>query len=367
MVKLEIVADFVKQISKALGIPEGKVEDYFEVDEDEQGWFYAKKHAKKWLETSEFKAMCALARDLGGDYVKHEQTWKVPSEYVKKQQAENQVPQAPSQAQLSGVTPYSVSMDKSKPPELESSEVEPSDEYFIAKSVAQVGYLYPVLKDIHGNVIDGYHRLNIDSNWPIKKVEEVTDPVQLAIARLIANVCRRDISSEEKTEWLKQIATLTGWTPKQIAANLPVSYTWVMKYLPDEYKTKAWEQEKPITRRVIEKQFVPCARCGVATSSPVHLSGHFYCANCAERVVAEAHARRAVQPEIEHELTTGFPPLPSEPATAGPPELKPVEVPEPKPEPLLTGFEVECPECHKKILINHKEYPNGKIIHEVED
>ncbi|MDI6905853.1 MAG: hypothetical protein QMD13_10340, partial [Candidatus Bathyarchaeia archaeon] len=143
MVKLETITDFVKQISKALGIPEDKVEDYFEVDEDKQGWFYAKKHAKKWLETSEFKAMCALARDLGGDYVKLEQTWKVPSDYVKRQQA----PEAP-QAQPSGVTPHVVSMDKSKPPELESSEVEPSDEYFIAKSVTQIGYLYPVLIDV---------------------------------------------------------------------------------------------------------------------------------------------------------------------------------------------------------------------------
>ena len=47
MVKLEIVTDFVKQISKALGISESAVEDYFEVDEDKQGLFYAKKHAKK--------------------------------------------------------------------------------------------------------------------------------------------------------------------------------------------------------------------------------------------------------------------------------------------------------------------------------
>jgi hypothetical protein len=33
---------------------------------------------------------------------------------------------------------------------------------------------------------------------------------------------------------------------------------------------------------------------------------------------------------------------------------------------LLTGFEVECPECHKKLLINHKEWPDGKIVHVIE-
>jgi hypothetical protein len=39
---------------------------------------------------------------------------------------------------------------------------------------------------------------------------------------------------------------------------------------------------------------------------------------------------------------------------------------EPEPEPLLTGFEVPCPECHEKILVNHVQYPNGTIRHEVE-
>lgn len=36
------------------------------------------------------------------------------------------------------------------------------------------------------------------------------------------------------------------------------------------------------------------------------------------------------------------------------------------PEPLLTGFDVTCPECHKKLLINHIQYPDGSCTHEVE-
>jgi len=119
-------------------------------------------------------------------------------------------------------------------------------------------------------IIDGYHRLNVNPKWPRKKVEEVRDPVQLAIARLIANVCRRTVSAEEKTEWLRQIAQLTGWTPKQIAANLPVSYQWVMKYLPDEFKDKEMK-ELALRRRAEEKHFIPCARCGVAVSMPIYL------------------------------------------------------------------------------------------------
>jgi len=36
------------------------MEDYFEVGETKEGWFYAKKHDKKWLEITEFKTMCVL-------------------------------------------------------------------------------------------------------------------------------------------------------------------------------------------------------------------------------------------------------------------------------------------------------------------
>jgi len=135
-------------------------------------------------------------------------------------------------------------------------------------------------------IIDGYHRLNVNPKWPRKKVEEVRDPVQLAIARLIANVCRRTVSAEEKTEWLRQIAQLTGWTPKQIAANLPVSYQWVMKYLPDEFKDKEMK-ELALRRRAEEKHFIPCARCGVAVSMPIYLEGQFYCEPCARKIELE--------------------------------------------------------------------------------
>jgi DNA-directed RNA polymerase subunit M/transcription elongation factor TFIIS len=245
-------------------------------------------------------------------------------------------------------------------------EASESDEYFIAKSVGQIGHLYPVLKDAQGNVIDGVHRLNIDSKWPSRTVEEVKDATQLVIARLIANVCRRTVPREEKTEWLRQIATLTGRTPRQIAENLPVSYNWVMKYIPDEFKERPGQgpMEYPVTRRVTESQkpvarlatqAISCARCGTATNEPVHLEGKFYCALCAEKQVAEKKERAAAadskeQEEREHE------PLEHEAE-----ERKPAQ-----PEPVLTGFEVECPECHRKLLINHKRWPDGREKHEIE-
>jgi len=224
--------------------------------------------------------------------------------------------------------------------------------------VSKDSFISRVIADI----IDGYHRLNVNPKWPRKKVEEVRDPVQLAIARLIANVCRRTVSAEEKTEWLRQIAELTGWTPRQIAENLPVSYTWVMKYLPDEYKTKTWEQEKPITRRVIS-----CARCGDAVSMPVHLKGQFYCESCARKIELEEKGQSHI-PVVFPEVTAGPGPGGFEPAKGPEPEEPGAtgDTSKPRPEEIDTGFEWECPECHRKFQLIHVNYPDGKVKHKLE-
>ena len=338
MPKVNLTSDFAKEIAKSLGMADKWVDEWFEINEDKQGYFTAKLKPKKFLEKDQFRTVCALVRDLGGEgYLQGMKMWKVPSSFAKKTQTNTTSTPSPTDARSK-----SESIPETK---VEAEGVQSSDEYFIAKSVQQIGYLYPILKDAHGNVIDGYHRLNIDPNWPVKKVEEVTDPVQLAIARLIANVCRRDIPAEEKTEWLRQIATLTGWSPKEIAANLPVSYTWVMKYLPDEFKERpgAGPSEYPVTRRVTQPQFISCALCGVATNQPVHLSGKFYCENCAKKIVAPSPLKPAA------------PSQPSEPSTearrAAQPELAattpPLTQSEPSAKLALEETElIQCEHCH---------------------
>jgi hypothetical protein len=329
-----------------------EVEETFDLSEDKQGNIIARLQPKKWLDQAQFRMLCALARDLGGDYVKEKREWRVPGPMAKSTGPSSSTSASPTLDPI-GPTPPS-----------EASECD--GEYFIAKSVGQIGHLYPVLKDAQGNVIDGVHRLSIDSKWPSITVEEVKDATQLVIARLIANVCRRAVPREEKTEWLRQIAKLTGWTPRQIAENLPVSYNWVMKYIPDEFKERPGQgpMEYPVTRRVTElqkpaarlaTQSVSCAKCGAATNEPVHLEGKFYCAACAEKQVAEKKERTTAADSKEQEEPQHKPPE----HEAGAP--KPAQ-----PEPVLTGFEVECPECHRKLLINHKRWPDGREEHEIE-
>jgi hypothetical protein len=113
-------------------------------------------------------------------------------------------------------------------------------------SSERVGKLYPVLLDKHGNIIDGKHRLAVDENWPKVKLEHIETDKQLLIARLVGNLCRRLVSSEEKSRMLGQLGEIClkegvapGEIAYKIAAETGMSYRWAMEYLPAEYKARA--------------------------------------------------------------------------------------------------------------------------------
>lgn len=198
---------------------------------------------------------------------------------------------------------------------------EESKEYDIKESIQKVGHLYPVLKDAYGNVIDGFHRQKEDPNWPVKKLGHITDPVQLAIARVVANVCRRDVPPEEKTEWLRQIASLTGWSAKEIAEHLPVKYSWVMKYLPSEFKDKekavvGAKGGRPALRRKAEfdkrgvAEWIRCEgeTCNVLTPG-FEFEGKRLCSKCFQKATGHSPPKKpprvieAPKPKPETKVT----------------------------------------------------------------
>lgn len=113
-------------------------------------------------------------------------------------------------------------------------------------SSERVGKLYPVLLDKYGNIIDGKHRLEVDENWPRVKLEHIETDKQLLMARFVGNVCRRLVSSKEKSKMLAQLGEIylkEGIVPGEIACRIAeetgMSYRWVMKYMPARYKARA--------------------------------------------------------------------------------------------------------------------------------
>ena len=115
----------------------------------------------------------------------------------------------------------------------------------IKRSASIVGKLYPVLVDSRGRVIDGAHRLKADPTWFKVEVPDMESEEHRLLARLISNVCRRKVPSEEKTEMLDSLGQfyLEQGVPhselvKKIVQNTGMSYRWVMKYASDLLKVR---------------------------------------------------------------------------------------------------------------------------------
>jgi ParB-like chromosome segregation protein Spo0J len=150
-----------------------------------------------------------------------------------------------------------------------------TDDYDIKKSVEKLGPLYPVLKSADGKIIDGIHRKHADKNWPEHTVNVTGDMV--LVARIVANMQRREVSPKEKTDLLKELAEATHWTPEQIAENTGMSISWVRKYLPSKYKNNEMAKlakKKHAKRRKPVRPTNKCPDCG-CTMIPF-----FICSEC---------------------------------------------------------------------------------------
>jgi hypothetical protein len=81
---LESPSEIAKKIAETLNWKLVAVEGTFDIDEDKEGLFVVHLKEKKFLDPADFKAICALTRDLGGDgeYTKASRSWKVPSKFA---------------------------------------------------------------------------------------------------------------------------------------------------------------------------------------------------------------------------------------------------------------------------------------------
>ena len=113
----------------------------------------------------------------------------------------------------------------------------------LENSFNKFGPLYPVLLDSDGHIIDGEHRNTANDNWPKFKLENVKTEKDRIIVRLVSNNLRRTVPTGEKSMLLSQLAKIilkdgiaTGKLGYEIAELTGMSYQWVMKYLPKQFK-----------------------------------------------------------------------------------------------------------------------------------
>ena len=106
----------------------------------------------------------------------------------------------------------------------------------LKESFEKIGVLpIPIIVDLKGNVIDGSCREQTGVKVP-RVVLPIKNRLQFNIVRLVINGVRRTMTAEEKTAILVNIKELSGWRNDEIAEKLPFSYSWIMKYLPDNLK-----------------------------------------------------------------------------------------------------------------------------------
>lgn len=113
----------------------------------------------------------------------------------------------------------------------------------IKDSASKIGQLYPILLDAHGNIIDGHHRIEANKNWMKIKLENVRTEEDILLCKLISNMCRRNISPQEKGQLLEKLGNLYlnqghEKIAQKIAEKTGMSYRWVMKYIPDYMKAR---------------------------------------------------------------------------------------------------------------------------------
>jgi hypothetical protein len=132
----------------------------------------------------------------------------------------------------------------------------------LKSSSDKVGCLYPILLDANGIIIDGEHRFRANKNWRKIKLHNIKTERERLVVRIVANNIRRRVSSEEKIRLLGELGQALlreGVKPGRIAYIIAeetgMSYRWVAKYLPDDYKNKLQLERAKSTRSSANEKF----------------------------------------------------------------------------------------------------------------
>lgn len=196
-----------------------------------------------------------------------------------------------------------------------------SENYDLARSSKKLGKLYPILKDKHGNVIDGFHRQNADPEWPSLTLDSIDTPVQLEVAKLAANYCRRTVP---QTELANRLAFLVkeGMKVPEIAEQTGISEATIYRHLPPELKARSeaiseGRQEQVATatslvapedlekarKKLLEKPSAHCSNPGclkpLFENEISTVDGLPYCLECAPAAHIELLNREKAQKRLD--------------------------------------------------------------------
>lgn len=168
------------------------------------------------------------------------------------------------------------------------SRVETGEESFVdlVESVKKYGVLEPI---IVRNIKEGYQLVAGVRRLAAAKEAGLTEiPVVIRdlsdedalILQATENLQRQGLSEVEKTRIVTELARRCKLDGKQIAERLKKSYTWVMMYLPSEFKDRQladWGRKGGESKATTVVATYECEFCGVSTSEPKPWEDHTLC------------------------------------------------------------------------------------------
>jgi ParB family chromosome partitioning protein len=368
------------------------------------------------LEKDQFRTLCALARDLGGEgYLQGAKAWQVPGPLAKKSLPQQDTTSTPSPTDArsmpqpaSGVAPDSLTYDKSKPPEIPNLKFIPVDAIKIPaflptrelvsherlseirNSIKKHGLRYPIkVRRFNSDyeLIDGYLRLRSvqQLGWKgiLAEIKDASDQ-EVVVESLITNKHRIEEDPITVAKKFDILINAFGYTQEKLAEELGVSQPWisdsirflklpkeVQHYLaldnvtryhalllltvknPDLQVQLAKEVvDNGLSTRQLEERIRELQPKPVAPSPPEPSAP-------SQPSEPSTEARRAVQPEL---AATTSPLTPEHiehehlplpsESSIGSSQKEHVEPPEPKPEPVDVA-EFTCKICGETYRISH--------------
>ena len=186
-----------------------------------------------------------------------------------------------------------VELDKIKPSFFQT-RTETYDEELedLTKSIKKYGVLQPV---VLRNIPDGYEVIAGDRRCRAARlagltmiratVRDLSDEDALVL-QATENLHRQGLSEPEKTRIVTELAKRCRLDAKGVAEKLGMSYPWVVKYLPSEFKNgdkaeagKLGGLAKGSSYRAESAilNIADCEYCGVGTSEPKSWENHLLC------------------------------------------------------------------------------------------
>jgi len=232
-----------------------------------------------------------------------------------------------------------------------------TEQYDLKKSEEGIGQLYPILEAKDGSVIDGFHREEVDRNWKRVRLGHIDTEEKKLVARLVANFHRRQITREEKEEWINGLARIYKKQGIKIVAQkimevTGLSDTTIYSYLSSEYKDKKQSEvgKAPKPSRVSASQAIK-SKLGDYGEQLVERHREEVLAQEKPKIEKEVRTKLLKDPIFQRQVVKEIqkPQLSKEVC----PVLPPIEadIDEPMLSPSESTTKITCPNCGYKFTI----------------